>query len=401
MKIYFILFFFSTSAFAQQKNGENASKDLLNYLCHFSSLDSGVLFFHTKNENEFMDFSSKTINVFSFTKDINTSFLFLKVAINNYSDTTTYFQDENFFYTAQNTSTLKKNINTLKKQLINRGEISAMMNNEIFTGLTADKDSYIKQNDILTFFSNITENDTFIKNTRCKEFTVTYSSADTNMNKDFKKLYFREHDSMLFYFIAKDVYLNSITYTESILDSISQHISKEILIKEINRKKRHFLRSNTIIIDSSSCKTIKRSPMEIGNNLPAFQGTTMNGKKIDIQSIKDKFILLDFWFYACGPCAYSIQPLERLFFSYKDKGLEIISVNAFDDLEVIKRYVKKHSISYMSLQIDKNAENAFAVDGYPSFFLFNPNHKLIYTTNGYSPDLYQELSSVCEKFVHR
>src|SRR5947209_6402223 len=112
-KLFFLIAFFPSFAFAQPKE-DVARKSLLSYLKHFSSQDSGTIFFHSFREAYLQGFSSKTANSFSFVKqkNVDTPFFFLENSISDLGDTDTYFQDGKYYFAARNTGKLQKNIHT-------------------------------------------------------------------------------------------------------------------------------------------------------------------------------------------------------------------------------------------------------------------------------------------------
>ncbi|TCC96535.1 TlpA family protein disulfide reductase [Pedobacter hiemivivus] len=66
-----------------------------------------------------------------------------------------------------------------------------------------------------------------------------------------------------------------------------------------------------------------------GNKLQAFSmyKRDVNGKAINLNGLKGKYVLLDFWGSWCGPCRNSHPHLKELYAKYKDKGFEIIGIS--------------------------------------------------------------------------
>lgn len=53
----------------------------------------------------------------------------------------------------------------------------------------------------------------------------------------------------------------------------------------------------------------------------------LQGRSIQPQSLRGKYVLLDFWGSWCGPCRASHPHLKELYGKYKDKGFEIIGID--------------------------------------------------------------------------
>jgi len=58
----------------------------------------------------------------------------------------------------------------------------------------------------------------------------------------------------------------------------------------------------------------------------------LNGKHVDLSSLKGNVVLLDFWATWCGPCKMSIPEVESIYSKYKDKKLKVVGIS-IDDVE--------------------------------------------------------------------
>ncbi|MFT4073074.1 MAG: TlpA disulfide reductase family protein [Dysgonamonadaceae bacterium] len=58
----------------------------------------------------------------------------------------------------------------------------------------------------------------------------------------------------------------------------------------------------------------------VGTELPTFQLTTPQGKKIKSDELKGKVLLLDFWASWCAPCKKMTGEIDELLNTYHDKS---------------------------------------------------------------------------------
>ena len=95
----------------------------------------------------------------------------------------------------------------------------------------------------------------------------------------------------------------------------------------------------------------KADPMSelIGEVVPNFSATDLDGKPISLQDYHGKVVLLDFWAVWCGPCLTEIPNLKRVYNTYKDKGFDIIGVSLDTDETRLRNYLKKNNISWRQI----------------------------------------------------
>lgn len=139
-----------------------------------------------------------------------------------------------------------------------------------------------------------------------------------------------------------------------------------------------------------------------GSPVPSIKtNATLNGKIFDINSLKGKYVLIDFWGIWCGPCVAEMPNVKEFQEKYKDK-LVIVGINSGDTKEKIQEFVNKHGYNWMQLMSDKkntsdNFVNRFNVQGFPTKFIIDPRGKIVKRYVGGGEEAFNLLESLLNK----
>jgi peroxiredoxin len=96
-----------------------------------------------------------------------------------------------------------------------------------------------------------------------------------------------------------------------------------------------------------------------GPRATPFTLKSFDGDEVSLQTYldSDNVVLLNFWATWCGPCAYELPHLERLYKEYRDRGFVVLGVS-MDGAETRPRvpdFVVKYSLTYPVL-LDEHSQ---------------------------------------------
>jgi thiol:disulfide interchange protein DsbD len=100
-----------------------------------------------------------------------------------------------------------------------------------------------------------------------------------------------------------------------------------------------------------------------GEPLPAMSLKLLDGGALNIESLRGKVVVIDFWATWCVPCKAEIPTFNQLIKDYKDRGLEIIAVSLDEEgAAKVKPFLKENPMSYTQVLGDQSTAGAFSVD---------------------------------------
>jgi thiol-disulfide isomerase/thioredoxin len=115
-----------------------------------------------------------------------------------------------------------------------------------------------------------------------------------------------------------------------------------------------------------------------------LKGTTVDGKPFDIESLRGKVVLVDFWATWCGPCLAEHPNIEKQYKKYKDKGFEVVGVSIDQDREALEDFVADKHTPWITLHDKENdgqhpAVVDYGIFGIPSMMLVDKEGKVVST----------------------
>ena len=131
---------------------------------------------------------------------------------------------------------------------------------------------------------------------------------------------------------------------------------------------------------------LKEKISEIGDKYHDFEAFNKDGNKIKLSDLNRKYILLDFTSAGCGPCIQSAEELRSINKTLSD-SVTIVSFSVDSKKDLWLQSLQRDSVSWLSLWDGKGSYSEtyikYGVHGFPTFFLINPNGKIIDKWVGY------------------
>jgi cytochrome c biogenesis protein CcmG/thiol:disulfide interchange protein DsbE len=114
----------------------------------------------------------------------------------------------------------------------------------------------------------------------------------------------------------------------------------------------------------------KQGPIGVGENVPDFILSTFDGDQIDIESLRGKVIVINFWASWCGPCEQEAAELEQAYQNFKDQDVIFLGVDYVDTETEALAYLSKFNITYPNgPDLRTEISQAFRIRGVPETYI--------------------------------
>lgn len=126
---------------------------------------------------------------------------------------------------------------------------------------------------------------------------------------------------------------------------------------------------------------------------------TFTGDTFAFNSLKGKYVLIDFWGTWCGPCIVEMPKVKEYQEKYKDK-LIVLGVNQGDTKEQVEKFITPNNYNWTHL-MNGNGDDDFVlkfnVAGFPTKFIIDPEGKILHRFVGDSEESFAVLDGLLEE----
>jgi peroxiredoxin len=135
--------------------------------------------------------------------------------------------------------------------------------------------------------------------------------------------------------------------------------------------------------------------LEIGNQAPDFQLTTLNGEEIALSDYRGSKVMINFWATWCPPCRAEMPDMEKF---YQNTDIEILAVNLTEteqNTDQVQQFADEYELTFPIL-LDEVIEVAtiYAIQPVPTSFIIDSEGIIQFKTFG--PLTYDQMVQAAE-----
>jgi thiol-disulfide isomerase/thioredoxin len=113
---------------------------------------------------------------------------------------------------------------------------------------------------------------------------------------------------------------------------------------------------------------------------PALRLPDIDEVEHDLDNLKGRLVLVNFWATWCPPCRREMPSMERLYQRFKDRGLTVLAVDVGEDADTIFAFTGQLDPAPtfpLLLDLDSKAAGDWGVKGLPTSFVVDPEGRVI------------------------
>ena len=103
--------------------------------------------------------------------------------------------------------------------------------------------------------------------------------------------------------------------------------------------------------------------------------TAVDGREVDVEKLKGKVVLIDFWATWCGPCVAELPNVKKTYEKLHPKGFEIVGISFDQKKDALTAFVEKEKMAWPQYFDGKGWQNKygeeFGINAIPAMWLLD------------------------------
>jgi thiol-disulfide isomerase/thioredoxin len=120
-----------------------------------------------------------------------------------------------------------------------------------------------------------------------------------------------------------------------------------------------------------------------GGATPPLAYAALDGGKVDLQSLRGRVVLVNFWATWCVPCREEMPSIARLREKLRGRPFDVLAVNYGESRERVAEFVRKEGVGLpVLLDTDMESARTWKAKGLPMTFLVDAEGRVRYWSFG-------------------
>ncbi|MCP3984157.1 MAG: TlpA family protein disulfide reductase [bacterium] len=120
------------------------------------------------------------------------------------------------------------------------------------------------------------------------------------------------------------------------------------------------------------------APIEPGLLAPTFALSDLDGRAVELESLRGRVVLVNFWATWCKPCEDEMPAMERLYQALQSRGFELLAISVDESDEPVLPFRDLHGLTFpILMDVEKAVALEYQSYRYPESFLIGPDGILV------------------------
>lgn len=153
--------------------------------------------------------------------------------------------------------------------------------------------------------------------------------------------------------------------------------------------------------DNEPKNQVKNELIETGTIAPDFSTELNNNNIIQLSDLKDKIVILDFWYLGCPPCHQAMPELIDIQNQFEANDVIVIGINPYDRVGLINDLFENKEVNYFSSFLTQDIAELYGVQSYPTTIILDKEYKVSKVLVGWNKNFKSDIINTLESLIKR
>jgi thiol-disulfide isomerase/thioredoxin len=146
--------------------------------------------------------------------------------------------------------------------------------------------------------------------------------------------------------------------------------------------------------------TASASALDLGDVPPPIDLPDQDGKRVELDKLRGKLVIVDFWASWCAPCKQEMPELDKLYKKYGQQGLVVVGVNIDRSEKKMRSFLESSPVSFPVVH-DEGLKRAarYEPSVMPSSYFIGKAGRIEYIHRGFRKKDLPELEARVQKLL--
>ena len=149
----------------------------------------------------------------------------------------------------------------------------------------------------------------------------------------------------------------------------------------------------TFVAGQTDATTLTRT----GDKAPVFTCKTLDGKSVDISTLKGKIVMINFFATWCGPCNLELPVVQKNIWSkYKDNAdFALLIIGREHSEKEVRAFAEKKNFTMpFAPDPDREIFKLYATQNIPRNVIIGKDGRILYQSMGYAEEEFKKLEDL-------
>lgn len=159
------------------------------------------------------------------------------------------------------------------------------------------------------------------------------------------------------------------------------------------------LLSQTSQAEQTWTRVTNKTPFQyplLGKPAPLFDGTDIDGNRVDLSQLRGKVVVLKFWSPNCSACTDEFPALNTIVKNYASGSVVFLAPTKEDSTET-RSFLARNKVAYAVVPDQSELFARYMVADYPTHIVIDPTGKIVWAYIGSTDGVAQLLASEIAK----